>query len=136
MVSNSTMVDYYKRNATAVAMNTTMPPAPKWKYTYYGFMIDLLEEIKVRYKKKYSKDFPEYEITTSPSYFIASDPENGGGFGYRSIPKTGAGAKKEEKVEDGTVPPGQLFHGLVKDVACDKVLLVSFLFLFKLLNRY
>lgn len=131
MTSNSTMVDYYKRKSKLAAKNETIPD-PKWKYTYYGFMIDLLEEIKIRYKEDYKKDFPEYEIATSPLYFVStggdSAGENGGGFGYRSIPKTGAGAKKEEApaAAEGGVPPGQLFHGLVKEVFCNKVMIAVF----------
>lgn len=89
---------------------------PAWEYYYEGFMIDLLHEIEQRYEKSFGKKFPEYRITTSTEFSAMSELQNApGGFGYRSIPKTGAGAKKEESARVDT------FGGLVKEVGCNKV---------------
>lgn len=88
---------------------------PTWEYYYEGFMIDLLHEIEKRYEKSFGKKFPEYRITTSAEFSLVSDAQIAGGFGYRSIPKTGAGAKKEDEAKVDT------FGGLVKEVGCNKV---------------
>lgn len=72
-----------------------------------------------RYKDHFKEDFPDYEITTHPGFYTTGEKDTMGGFGYRPIPKTGAGAKKEEAVEGA-----YQFGGLVKAVACNKVRII------------
>ena len=96
---------------------------PIWKYNYWGFMLDLLELIKVQYKKDYGKDFPEYEITTAKLFtnYGKSGGSDGGkkmGFGYKELPK--ASANKADG--DGEPEEAGKFGGIVQEVACHPVI--------------
>lgn len=115
VTGNTTWVQFKQDEKEArEKRNETLPYNPKkWKFIYSGFLIDLLNKIVKEYEITYKKKFPDYEITTTPVYLS----EANGGFGYRGIPKTGAGAKKEETPEAGSTQ----FGGLVKEVACNKV---------------
>lgn len=85
--------------------------AQKRSFYFSGFLIDLLDEIIIKYKEELKKDFPKYRIMVSRG-FGPSGEENakGGGFGAKELPKA-AGKEEEENLN-------KEYKGLVAEVRC------------------
>jgi hypothetical protein len=88
------------------------------KYYFSGFLIDLLDQIKNKYKDMMKKEFPEYRIVVSRLFSLppegtgADAKDKGGGFGTKELPKA---ATKEGEEQDATTKE---FRGLVQEVRC------------------